>query len=261
MPERLKVASPEPVEVPGFGQVKLGKAPPKQDPRNLRFARYLLAPALPRVHGKVSRTPAVLARAGYPMYGNDRLGDCTCVAVGHIEITLSEHAGRPERPPDHAVLDAYWATGSRDDGRFCLDILNYWRTVGLAGERIHSFVKVDPKNRLHVRLAMDLFGGLYLGIALPERAQREGPWTLRPGPGSAEPWSWGGHAVGAFDYDRSGVTVATWGGTQRMTWGFWGRYVDEVYAVISPDWIPDGRSPAGFDLAKLELDLAALAGG
>lgn len=258
-----KIANPDPVVVAGFGEVRLGKAPPKKDSRNLLFARYAASAAkFPRVKGKVSRTPAVLARNGFPMYENHRLGDCTCVTMGHLEIGISETSGRPQLPSVQAILDAYWATGSLDDGRYCLDILNYWRNTGLAGEKIYAFAQVKPKNRLHVRLAMELFGGLYLGIALPESAQRQRVWSLKRNEGSSEPWSWGGHAVGAFDYDRSGVTIATWGSTQRMTWGFFEKYVDEAYVPIHPDWFDaGGKSPAGFNLEKLQADLVALTGG
>ena len=60
-------------------------------------------------------------------------------------------------------------------------------------------------------------------------------------------------------YDQTGLTVVTWGALKRMTWGFWGAYVDEAYALLSSDWIEtDLLAPSGFNLAALQSDLAFL---
>jgi len=45
-----------------------------------------------------------------------------------------------------------------------------------------------------------------------------------------------------------------------MTWAFWERYVDESYAIISPDFLDAGKAPNGFDLAALRRDLALVTG-
>jgi hypothetical protein len=38
-----------------------------------------------------------------------------------------------------------------------------------------------------------------------------------------------------------------------MTWSFFQRYCDEVYAIVSKDWIEaSGKTPLGMDLAQLE---------
>ena len=58
-------------------------------------------------------------------------------------------------------------------------------------------------------------------------------------------------------YDRSALTVVTWGRLQELTWSFWDRYVDEVYAVLSVDFLDEtGQAPNGFELAALKKDLA-----
>jgi hypothetical protein len=67
--------------------------------------------------------------------------------------------------------------------------------------------------------------------------------------------------VPVLGYDTSYLYVVTWGIVQRMTWGFFNRYVDESYAALASEWISQAtqRSPEGFDLATLQSDLAALA--
>ena len=77
------------------------------------------------------------------------------------------------------------------------------------------------------------------------------PWT--PGPLTND-----GHAVYAAGYDEEGVTVLTWGATQRATWDWWGECVDEAYAILSAEALVDGFAP-GFDSAALARALKAVA--
>ena len=108
-----------------------------------------------------------------------------------------------------------------------------------------------------VRTAAYLFGGLYIGIALPLTAQTQEVWDWTKSlTGHAAPGSWGGHAVDVVDYGPNDLTVVTWGAVKLMTWAFWDRYVDEAYCILSPDYLKAGEAPNGFDLATLQEDLA-----
>jgi hypothetical protein len=239
--------------------VHLGKLEVKHDARNLQMARYLVKDELPPIPGTFVWSKNV---ATWPMYGNDKLGDCTCAAVGHMEESWSAAAEHPEVPPDQAVLDLYWATGTEDTGRYCLDVLNYWKNQGFGGEEILAFVQIDPRKREHVELACWMFGGAYIGLALPVSAQSQADkWAVTTGPDS-EPGSWGGHAVNLVDYTEDGPTCVTWGMLMPMTWEFFDTYCDEAYAIISPDFLEtkDGKqsTPHGFDVDQLETDLAAI---
>jgi hypothetical protein len=242
-------------------EVRLGKEPPKKDARTLQLAKYLPRGAkLPMPPPRVKRSQLVRS---WPMYANDRLGDCTCAAVGHVEQVVSAAAGAPESPPEQAVLDLYWATGADDTGRYELDVLNYWRSSGFGpdAEKLIAYAQVNPKKRDLAKLGVQLFGGLYIGVALPLSAQRQRIWAVVRGP-SAAPGSWGGHAVNVVDYDRSGLWIVTWGAVLKMTWGFWDKYVDEAYALVHPDWFgADGTSPVDASALKLDAlmqDLAAV---
>jgi hypothetical protein len=77
------------------------------------------------------------------------------------------------------------------------------------------------------------------------------PWT--PGPLTNDR-----HAVFAVAYDQAGVTVLTWGNTQKGTWTWWDECVDEAYAILPPGALKDGFNP-GFNAAQLRADLAAVA--
>ena len=246
---------------------KLGKLAPRHDPRTLRLAHYFTdaLPAAPPSKDWAAEGKVV----AWPMMLNDSLGDCTCAAAGHM-IEAWTANGNPALaafvPADADILDAYKAVSgydpadpTTDTGAVELDVLRYWRRVGIAGHEIGAFASIRPANTAHVKAAVHLFGGVYIGLALPLAAQTQDVWDFAcPGP-DAVGGSWGGHAVNIVAYDADGLTCITWGDTKRMTWAFWRAYCDEAYALISTDFLRgDGKTPDGFDLAALNADLAAL---
>jgi hypothetical protein len=223
------------------------------DPRTLQLARYTAAVPKPPSSGA---TP--MARLGTPqMFANDTYGDCTCAAAGHLEVAWLNHM---LALTDQDILDLYWRTGTQDTGRYPLDVLNEWRKNGLAGHKIGAFAKVDPTNRTHVAQAIWLFGGIYLGFALPKTAQHQKVWdVVNNGGPDAKPGSWGGHMVDGVAWgSKSGIQIATWNEIVRVTWDFLATYCDEAYAVLSPDWLTAGKSPQGFDIKTLAKDLGAI---
>lgn len=259
---------PQLAEHGSFDHLKLGRKPAQHDKRTLELATYLdpaILPTIPPAHDLAA------AVTDWPMYENDALGDCTIAAAGHMIQAWSTAAGTPKTPAMSDVASMYWETGdppmaaadpgsATDDGRDELSVLKYWRATGLGADKIGAFVSVDPKNPALVRAAIYLFGGVYTGIALPLAVRGGHAWDVA-GPrliGQFAPGSWGGHAVPYEAYDQQGVTVITWGAPLKATWRFHAAYTEEVYAIISPDFLAEGKSPEGFDLAALTADLTAL---
>ncbi|GAC1378502.1 MAG: hypothetical protein NVSMB4_08170 [Acidimicrobiales bacterium] len=241
--------------------VKLGKGPVRVDPRTLRAGDYLATTTPPDRVDWLSSVPQ------WSVFGNDRVGDCTCATVGHYVQQWTVNSGHAEVTlADSDVLAAYSAiTGynpadpSTDRGAVELDALNYWRNTGVGEHKITAYVRINERDWQEVRQGIATFGALYLGVALPITAQRQtgnGPWDVVSTTGDGAPGSWGGHAIHVGAYDPDGLDVITWGRRQRMTWAFFGAYVDEAYAVIGPDFIgASGHSPNGFDLSTLQDDL------
>lgn len=256
-----------------ISQLKLGKKPPRRDPRTLSLSKYIAAMPAPPAEcdwlSGISSWGAML---------NTQLGDCTIAAVGHAIQVWTGVTGNVCTVSDAAILQAYerWAgykpsdPGS-DQGAVVIDILNRWRKEGFGDpgltHTLPAYTAVDPGNREHARQAMLLFGGIYLGVELPVTAQRQigSLWDVVGDPTSdpeSQPGSWGGHAIFCPAYDQEGVVCITWGAPQKMTWAFCDAYVSEAYALLAggTDWVlPGGDTILGFDLATLEQDLSAIA--
>jgi hypothetical protein len=246
--------------MPGY---RFGKHPPKVDYRTLRLETYLKPGiALPPASFDVLATnvyprlktndPTVL----FPMDGNDALGDCTIAALAHAETVFHAMLGRQNILAKSSVVKLYMhLTGGVDSGLNELTVLNYWHQNAVSRDKIVNYVSVDPKNHTHVQQAIHLFGGVYLGFQVQQNCLQEfdnhQPWT--PGPLTQD-----GHAVYAVAYDQSGVTVLTWGNTQKGTWAWWDKCVDEAYAILPPEARKGDFAP-GFNFAQLQSDLDAVA--
>jgi len=237
---------------------RFGKHPPKIDYRTLRLRDYMTSD-LPAPPTSVDKLAQVYSKLGisdpatlFPMDGNDTLGDCTIAALAHAVTTYSGLIGKKDIMAKKAVVKLYMhLSGGVDSGLNELDVLNYWRQHKVAGDRILAYASVNPKNHTHVQQAIELFGGLYIGFQVQQNCVEEfnnhQPWT--PGPLTND-----GHAVYVVAYDQSGVTVLTWGNTQKATWGWWDECVDEAYAILPPEAKHVGFAP-GFNFAQLQSDL------
>jgi hypothetical protein len=241
---------------------RFGKHPPKHDYRTLRLKNYLTpalaAPpasydVLPRVYEKLSTSdPTQL----FPMDGNDSLGDCTIAALAHAVTVFRGLIGRRKIWDKQAVVKLYLhLTGGVDSGLNELDVLNYWQSHSASGDKILAFASIDVKNHTHVQQAIQLFGGVYLGFVVQQNCIQEfdarQPWI--PGPLTQD-----GHAVFAVAYDSAGVTVLTWGNTQKATWAWWDECVDEAYAILPPEAKQSDFAP-GFNFVQLQADLQGVA--
>ena len=238
----------------------LGKLPVRTDVRTLSLARYVDSARLPAPPDSFDETSGV---ESWPMYQNDRIGDCTTAAAAHmVEAWTGAGRGHAVEIPESAVLDAFEHVKLVDPitgeaGAIELDVLRYWRATGIGKHRIGAYARVAVHDQELVRTAAWLFGGLYVGFQMPLTAHAQPVWDWTGSlSGPARPGSWGGHAVDVVRYDSNGLTVVTWGRLQELTWSFWDRYCDEAYCILSDDFLKKGNAPNGFDLAALEADLA-----
>ena len=252
--------------LPDLSMMKLGRKAVKRDSRTLRMSAYFTS-ALPPAPPSVDWTKGL---STFGMMLNDQHGCCTIAGIGHAIQIFTHCCGKaPVTVPDSTVLEYYekWdgynpLDPTTDQGGIELDVLNAWRASDFSGHKLAAYVSVTPHITQHVKQGMNLFGGLYIGISLPNTAQTQTVWDLPTGqfdPNDALPDSWGGHCVFAVGYDADGVTVVTWGALKKMTWAFWNTYVDEAYCLLSPDFLNEsGASPLGFNFTQLQTDLAQI---
>lgn len=244
----------------------LGKLPPKRDPRTLAIASYLRPerfPAPPPLRDWADHAHT------FDVLGNDTIGDCAFAAQAHLIQCFAAANGKTCLIGKAAVLGAYSrVTGfdpqkpGTDRGTILIDALNDWRKIGLDGNRIGAYVRLEIANRLHMEAAINLCGGVYLGVALPLAAKTQTIWDVAP-PGRYDPTynanSWGGHAVGVVAYSRTGLVCVTWGKLKVMTWEWLATYTDEAFAVLDERWISEGSAaPNGFDFEAIRRDLDAI---
>ena len=249
-------------------QFKLGKLPPRHDPRTFKLSDYVQSlPAAPPLVDWTGKVPE------YGMLSNDKLGCCVIAGMMHLAMQQRGAAGLPVVvPSDDDVIAAYSAIGGYvpgDPGTDCgcnlLDALNYWRQQGLTfggvNHRITAFAAVKLHDPAELASALWLFGGTLDGYALPASVQGQSAWKAPHGKlrGRTAPGSWGGHCV-EDPYDKGGsLEVISWGGEIPVYYGFRDAYCDESYVVFTPEWIDaNGNSPCGFKRDALLADLAVL---
>lgn len=254
----------ERISFPGY---RLGRTPtpPERLARNFKLASYLPSVLPPVPTGTIDVSEGI---DSWPMYMNDRLGDCACAAPAHMEMIFSKTTGGTKVPTDDEVLALYELQGyqpgnpASDQGSNMGNVLSNWRNGQWSASSIYAYCQVDQKIMDHVRLALYLFRGLYIGAGLPITAQGQEVWDVVPGAQQSQsaPYSWGGHAINvvAINEDTT-IDIISWGKRMKMTQNFWYTYVDEVYPVVTKD-LKEGSTleDNGFNVEQLEADMAEL---
>ena len=246
----------------------LGRLAPLANSRAPKLAAYLAAPAaaLPAAPESCDWTKGCTGLDN--PYFNDRVGDCTIADACHRLIVWSAAAGRQITPTVDDALAAYRAvsgydpaTGANDTGAAIETVLEYCRTVGIAGRKIDSFASFDFRDLNLVRLCCVWFGGVTIGVNLPYSAETQTdagqPWTVdlfsRPA---------GRHDVPILSYDGNYFYVDTWGTIQAVSPEFLLKYTEEAWVVVSPEFLlPDGSGTPynHLNLDQLRADCAAIA--
>lgn len=244
-------------------RVKLGRNAPLHDSRNLLLANYLQPGIAPN---ELTLSKGI---SDWGMLMNDTIGDCTIAGAAHlIELWIYLSTGKWNAIPDSEVLKVYETisgynpkTGENDDGAAELSVLRHWKTNGIAGHKIGAFAAVEPANLNHIKLGTWLFSGLYVGAQMPKSVLNQKIWHVPFGAThtkNGKPGSWGGHAMVLADYNHIGPVFVTWGKLQQASWEWLKVYVDESWAVISEDFLRDGKAPNGFDLPTLQADIGGV---
>jgi hypothetical protein len=210
---------------------------------------------------------------------NDTLGDCTCAAFYHARQVWTHHGGgATQTAPDQDVELLYEGAcgykpsqGGEGPGGNEQHVLKYIHTAGAPigkdgppVEKILGFVEVDPRIIDDVKRTIYESGVAYIGFnvpanIMPDNAPPLEEWTVAPG----NPKIVGGHAVVLPGYTADYAIVISWGQLYKMTWQFFSKYVDEVYAITDTSWTASAKNgkltlPAGLTLAELKAQMSKL---
>jgi hypothetical protein len=255
---------------------KLGRLHRTYDPRVPHMSALTAGQTLTPPPAAKDWTREMPANLG--MMLNDTLGDCTCAAVYHaIQVWSYNTTGAALTEPDVDVEKLYILAcgynprvGGEGPGGNEQHVLTYLHKSGapmgpkgLTRHKITAFVEVDPRMIDDVKRAIVDCGVAYIGFNVPQ--------YLMPAPPAEPPQVWdvehsntaiiGGHAVVLAGYDANGARVISWGQYYTMTWRFFAKYVDEVYAIADPEWISKkGTTPGGLSLEELEQQMKAFGG-
>lgn len=242
---------------------KLGKLDPKAHLKSIPL-RSLLTEEFPAVPGKVY-WEYKLDQDKLQMFRNDEVGCCTVAAVGHMIMNMTAHTGTQVTPTDEQIIEAYSKiTGydpsqtdssgfnPTDNGAAITDVLEYWRTTGIAGHQILGWTTFDAHNHNLMQVAQYLFSAADVGVQLPAYAMQQFEdgqnWVLDLQAAARNGGIEGGHCIPFFGYGSQGSRCITWGKEQAATLAWLAQYMDESYAVISPDWFDRvDKAPNGFN--------------
>jgi hypothetical protein len=228
--------------------------------------RLFLAKYLPEV---LPAPPATIDWASkiqhWPMHLNDQIGDCAVAGPYHQWEAWRVYATGTEVDPDdqyvvndYGSITGYNGSEQTDQGATLIEVMDYWRNPGLYGgtDRIYAYVAIDPQDIEMVKRGVYLFGSLNMGIRCTDQmiqlASSGGVWDAN---NCGTPSQGGGHCTPICAYTQTGLTLVTWGRTQKATWSWWSEFVMECYAVLGVSWVSSGIAPNGFRYDKLTQDL------
>lgn len=250
--------------MPDRPRYALGRLPADPTKPKLRLRRAAAERPVPPVACDwLSQVPR------WGMLANDSVGCCTASAAAHAAVAVDRYGqDRDLVITDDEVLTMYSAISGYDPARPETDVgatlqdaLDYWHRIGVAGNQIAAFAWINPQDLELVRACLATFGSLYAGMwitsAAMDQFDRGQPWTTT----SRQSPLLGGHCIHIGAYDQDSFTATTWGRTQPMSVAFLQRWVDEITVPVDLDWLRSvGTSPAGLDVATLNIDYEILTG-
>lgn len=248
---------------------KLGKLPPREDPRTLRLSKYVTAlPEPTHIFGFGT------LYSDWGALGNDQYGDCVFAGAAHETMMWNKLRGGKDVPMSakQTLLDYSEVTGfdpadpSTDQGAYVIDAMQYRKAKGVRDAKgtrhtIAAYLSIDPKDFPLMVQAAYVFGAVGIGFEVPETIWDQ--WD------NGEYWDVvdenaaivGGHYVPVVGSRNSTarVTILTWGRRWQMTKRFYEAMNDEAWVMLSEEQIrADGEGIHGLDLEQLRADLAAL---
>lgn len=211
------------------------------------------------VPAAVDRTTGVKS---WPMYMNDRLGDCGEAGAGHAVQAVAAMAGTTLTPADSDIEYLYEKTGgyvpgdpSTDGGTNLQDLLTWWSANDWGGLRVSAFAQVRSQDPAALRACLYYFGTVYAGVSFPAGGMRQfqagQPWTPVPGDSID-----GGHCIVLEAATADELTWITWGAKQKSDLAWWAAYAEEAWVIMTPQSL--ASPPPGINVAGVQAMFRSL---
>ncbi len=197
----------------------------------------------------------------FPMYGNDRLGDCMWAAAGHGQGTFTGNVGTEIIFVETALEDQYMQLSGGDNGLDEGTLIQGWTAgmngapAGSAKQCIVDALDIDPTNAAMCQTAIQYFGGILFMLDVPDA------WINNfSGNGSdvwdapAAPDQNNGHGVWWNGVDTNGrYKLQTWGSWAWITPAGVAACDPSAFVVFSPNWFDPktGLAPNGLHITQL----------
>ena len=238
-------------------------------PEALRFRTYRTAELEPAPATNPGTSGSVAAQGeDWGMHLNDQIGCCVIADEANAIEARNAAAGRLVRIPDAQVKTTYMRVSGwngivgdpSDTGCDPAAAMDDWRHNGLAGDRIGASVIVHCTDRQEVMDALYYLEGAHVCLDIPDawlRTPAGGTWDVSA---DVQPNPANGHSVYATGkYDLTGMEVVSWNMTFWLTWEALAAAGSRIDATVDECMLePDGESPLGLDIDKLNADLGML---
>jgi hypothetical protein len=249
--------------------LKYGRKPPhsRTDPRHMRVT-FDAHVDWDKLMGNVPAKVELTADLDFPMYGNDKYGDCGEAGAGHALQCVSQRAGNLITPSDSDVLSLYHNVSgfdpgppvANDNGTNLQDLLGWWSRNPWPGDgfvEVAAFAELRRWDVNALRACLYNFGTVYVGVNFPVGAMQQfqdgQPWTPIPGDQID-----GGHCIvleGVIPGNDM-LEWITWGKRQRSNRAWWWTYAEEAWVVLTNEVLE--HPPAGLNAASLQAEFTAL---
>jgi hypothetical protein len=198
----------------------------------------------------------------FPMYGNDRLGDCMYAAACHADNTFTGNVGTESTFDEHALERDYERLSGGDNGLDEGTLIEGWK-AGLAGVKAASILDaldIDTTDPATMRAAVYLFGGVLFMLDVPDRWCDTADGDAWDVPARADANN--GHGTFINGVDAAGnYHLLTWGGYRKLTPAGLRACDPSGFVAFSPRWFDArGYAPNGLHYAQLSA-LWTAAGG
>lgn len=242
----------------------LGRKPAVHDPRVMRLSEVVPSILHYNPSSECMRSSEIPT---WLLGQNDKIGDCSSVAIANILLGRSTFAGHTTTPTTADILSFYERFGyipgnaATDQGATLIECLQSWISKGYpvrgTTNKLLGYAAIDPHNHTLMRSAIDIFGDVYIGVTLDEVQQTQTTWDYVAGSPT-----WGGHCVSLNAFSQDGLyRVTSWAEWLPVTKTFIDQQCDEAYVLLDDISITKAQMTfSDWNMAALATSIKSLGG-